>query len=79
METLAILAFVYTFIDLLVITFVVGFFITTAFITFSLVLIGSIIEVIGNKHNNDSAKKFGLKLQNYGFVVVDFMLNKLEI
>jgi hypothetical protein len=60
-------------------TFVIGLFITTAFITFSLILIGSIIEVIGNKHNKSSFKKFGLKLQGYGFTVVDFMLNKLEI
>lgn len=79
METIAVLLFVYTFIILWAMTFAVGLFITVAFITFSLILIGSIIEVIGNKHNRSSFQKFGLKLQGYGFNVVDFMLNKLEI
>jgi len=79
METLAMLIFVYAFIALLIMTFTVGLFITTAFITFSLILIGSIIEVIGNKHNKSSFQKFGLKLQDYGFAVVDFLLYKLEI
>jgi len=79
METLAMLIFVYAFIALLIMTFTVGLFITTAFITFSLILIGSIIEVIGNKHNKSSLQKFGLKLQGYGFAVVDFLLYKLEI
>ena len=79
METLFTLIFVYTLLVLFVMALVVGVFIATVFITFALILIGTIVEVFGIIYNKRSYQKLGIKIKTYGFNVVDFMLNKLEI
>ena len=58
---------------------VVGVFIATVFITLALILTGTIVEIFGSISNKKSYQKLGIKIQVYGFNVVDFMLNKLEI